>query len=135
MKAVGALLIASALVAAPLVVEGRTPAHGGAERRAILGALRPSIEAELGPSIEFVIDRLDVEQGWAFVQAEPQRRGGRQIDWRQYYRSDDWDHMDGLTVTAILQRSADRWRLAERKIGATDAWYCGRTPIKRIAKC
>ena len=107
---------------------GHTPPPGSAERRAILDALRPSIEARLGPLVEFVIDRLEVSRGWAFVQAEPQRKGGRRIDWRRYFAASEWEHMDGMTVTAILRYERGRWNLIDKAIGATDAWYCDLGP-------
>ena len=56
------------------------PRPGTAERAAILEALRPAIEARLGPDIEFVVKDLRTYRGWAFVMADPQRRGGRRID-------------------------------------------------------
>ena len=105
-----------------------TPPPGSPERRAVLDALRPSIEARLGPQVEFVIDRIEISKGWAFVQAEPQRRGGGKIDWRRYFAADEWEHMDGMTVTAILRYERGRWNLIDKAIGATDAWYCDLGP-------
>ena len=113
----------------------RTPAPGSMERTAILNALRPSVEGQLGPNIEFVIQSLDVENGWAFVQAMPQRRGGGQIDWRRYYTTSEWEHMDGLTITALLQYRYKRWNLVEKAIGATDAWYCDMPAGRAIKFC
>jgi hypothetical protein len=126
-----ALLGAAIAVAA----QAHTPPPGSPERKAVLDALRPAIEAKLDPPIEFVVETIEVEQGWAFVQAEPQRRGGGTIDGRRYYSADDWDFMDGLTVTALLRLRDGRWTLVDHAIGATDAWYCGRSPIARIAHC
>src|SRR5690242_9703667 len=40
------------------------PAPGSAQRRAILDALRPSIEAQIGPNIEFVVREIRVVRGW-----------------------------------------------------------------------
>ena len=105
-------------------VDARSPAAPGtAQRRAILDALRPAVEARLGPNVEFVVDRISVAQGWALVFANPQRRGGAPIDGRAIF-GDDIDNMDGLTVTAILRFQGGRWNLVDHAIGATDVWYC-----------
>lgn len=105
-----------------------SPAPGTPERTAVLNALRPSIEAELGPSVEFVVEEIRMKDGWALVHAAPQRKGGRKIDWRRYYSPSDWSVMDGLGVTAILRHSNGRWNLVDRVIGATDVWWCDRIP-------
>src|SRR5688500_9726029 len=107
-----------------LIAAASTPPAGSALRRDLLNALRPSIAARLGPNLEFVVTTIRVEKGWAFVMAEPQRRGGKRIDGRTYF-PDMWDNMDGLTTTAILRQQNGRWKLVDSAIGATDVWYCG----------
>ena len=116
--------------AAPAAAQGAVnataaPRPNSAQRRAILDALRPAIERRLGSNVEFVVSDIRVSGGWAFVMADPQRRGGRPIDGRRYFRN--FDDMDGLTVTALL-RFQGRWTLVDHAIGATDVWYCGRGP-------
>jgi hypothetical protein len=105
------------------------------QRKAVLDALRPAIEAKLGANVEFVVQVLRVEGGWAFVIADPQRKGGKPIDGKSYF--DDFDNMDGLRVDAVLQMRNGRWRLVEYAIGATDVWYCGVGPnsLKRDYGC
>ena len=107
----------AAFAAAPTV-------PSAAQRRSILDALRPAIAHRLGPNLEFVVRDIRVSDGWAFVNAVPQRRGGGRIDGRAYF-GDDFENMDGLTVTALLQFREGRWALMDHVIGATDAWYCG----------
>ena len=101
------------------------PAPGTAQRRAILDALRPAVERRLGPDVEFVVRDIRIAQGWAFVNADPQRRGGGRIDGRRYF-GEDFEYMDGLAVTALLRFRNGRWNLVDHAIGATDAWYCNR---------
>ncbi|MGQ0659403.1 hypothetical protein [Sphingosinicella sp.] len=96
----------------------------GAQRRAILDALRPPIERRLGGPVEFVVRRIGVRNGWALVIADPQRPGGGRIDGRRYFSADDWEVMDGLTVNGILRFANGRWRLVDHAIGPTDVWYC-----------
>ena len=98
------------------------------ERKAVLDALRPAVEAKLGPGIEFVVHVLRVEDGWAFVMADPRRKDRKPIDGHHYF--DDFDNMDGLRVDAVLQRRGGRWRLVEHAFGATDVWYCDVGPKK-----
>ena len=98
------------------------PARGTAQREAILNALRPSIEAQLGPSVVFLIKTIRVENGWAFVVADPRRKGGGYINGWAYVP----DYGDRLTleVTAILHFDKGRWSLVRQQVGATDVWYC-----------
>jgi hypothetical protein len=98
------------------------PRPGSPERAAILDALRPSIEAQLGPNVEFVIKDFKVYRGWAFVLADPQRKGGRAIDGRRYFPN--WYDIGGLETSAILRFQKGRWNLVASNIGATDVWYC-----------
>ena len=104
------------------------------DRSAILEALRPRVEAEVGPNVEFVVTMLRKERMWAFVQVEPQRRGGKPIDGRLYFGS-SWENMDGLTTTAILRHIGGRWHIVDMRIGATDAWYCGHLPVEQFDPC
>lgn len=127
------LLIAGIMALLPtFALAAITPAPGTQLRRDILNALRPSVEAKLGPNVEFVVTTMRVEKGWAFVQAEPQRRGGKPINGRAYFPH-EWEYMDGLTTTAILRHQYGRWNLVESAIGATDAWYCGGPGLARMS--
>ena len=51
-------------------------APASSERKAVLDALRSSVETKVGPNVEFVVQVLRVENGWAFVMADPQRKVG-----------------------------------------------------------
>jgi len=116
-----ALLALMALALLPAAAQAQVQ---GAERRAILDALRPAIERRLGGAVEFVVRRIAVRDGWALVIADPQRPGGGAIDGRRYFSADDWEFMDGLTVNGVLRRAGGRWRLVDHAIGPTDVWYC-----------
>ena len=99
------------------------------ERKAVLDALRPAVEAKLGPNVEFVVTLLRVEDGWAFVIADPQRKGGKPIDgWRIF--GEHFGNMDGLRVDAVLRLRGNRWQVVDYGIGATDVWYCDVGPKK-----
>jgi hypothetical protein len=97
------------------------PARSSPQRIAILNALRPEIQAEIGGEIEFVVSELRVLGDWAYVSASPQRLGGKPIDWRATKFRKDWedDVMSDL-VLALLRRDGGNWTVVEREIGPTD---------------
>ena len=118
----GSLVLAALCAAAP-------PSE---QRKAVLDALRPAIEKKLGPNVEFVVQVMRVEGGWAFVMADPQRKGGKPIDGKRIF-GEDFENMDGLRVDAVLQLRNGRWKVADYAIGATDVWYCDVGP-KRLKR-
>jgi hypothetical protein len=122
------------LFAALLVFIAASPRSS--ERRAVLDALRPEIEAKLGPGVEFVVQACRVENGWAFVIADPLRKGGAPIDGDRIFGA-DFENMDGLRVDAVLRRRDGRWTVADWGMGATDVWYCevGPRSLKRGYGC
>ena len=99
------------------------------QRKAVFDALRPAVERKLGPQVEFVVQVFRVEDGWAFVIADPRRKGGKAIDGHRVF-GEDFENMDGLRVDAVLQLKSGRWRLVDYGIGATDVWYCDVGPKK-----
>jgi hypothetical protein len=119
-----ALLAGAAPAAAQRAGPVDQPLPNSPQRRALMDALRPAIEARLGKPVEFAVGQARVLNGWALVVAEPQRPGGGRIDGRRYFGR-DFENMDGLTVSAILRFRGGRWAVAEQAIGATDVWYCG----------
>lgn len=118
--------VAQSAAAGPPAGARASVAPGSVHRRSILDAIRPAVEAQLGPNVEFVVHDLRIIQGWAFVAATPQRRGGRPIDGHRYFR--DFDSMGGLEVQAVLRMRGGRWTVVEQAIGATDVWYCDMGP-------
>ena len=130
-----ALLIFTVPALAQNVGPTGQPAANSPQRRALMDALRPRIEAVLGRPVEFVVSRAAVRDGWALVIAEPQRPGGGRIDGRRIFGG-AWENMDGLTVTAILRFRGGRWTVAQHAIGATDVWYCGMEgPPRALTGC
>ncbi len=99
------------------------PPQGSELRDAVLDGLRPAVGKALGPNVEFKVSLIRVQREWAFVVADPQRKGGKPIDgWRIY--GDQFGNMDGLRVDAVLRRQRGRWIVVDHAIGATDVWYC-----------
>lgn len=107
------------------------PRAGSAQRAAIMDAMRPAVEREIGHSVEFVVDTAEVRDGWALVLAQPQRPGGGAID-----DSNLTEERDGNTVSAILRFQNGGWSLVDHAIGATDVWYCGlQGPPRSLTNC
>ena len=99
------------------------PPAGSNLRRSILNSLRPAVERQLGTSVEFKVTLIRVQGDWAFVVADPQRKGGRPIDgWRIF--GEHFGNMDGLRAEGVLRRRGGRWVVVDHAIGATDVWYC-----------
>jgi hypothetical protein len=108
-----------------------SPGAGTAERKAILDGVRPAVELKLQAEVQFVVNSIQAYKGWAMVNANPQRKDGRKFDVVKLFGKNESMQMDGLTVTALLQRRGGNWVLVEHMIGATDIWwekYCHEKP-------
>lgn len=125
---------ALALVCAGLVLAASGPS--APDRKAVLDALRPKVESRLGANVEFVVHVIRVQKDWAFVMADPQRKGGKPIDGAKIF-GEDFENMDGLRIDAVLQKRAGQWTTVDWAIGATDVWYCdvGPKDLKRGYGC
>ncbi len=101
-----------------------TPKRGTEERTDVLNAIRPLIEARVGPPVEFVVDRLRIYQGWVFVVVNPQRPGGIAIDTTdKNYRLSEFQ--DGLHTYVLLKYAYKRWNIVDYAIGPTDVFWEG----------
>lgn len=114
----------TAIVSGPVIAESVTPPPGSAERRALLDAVRPPIEAKIGPPVVFVVHVIHVWGDWAYVQAVPQRPGGVPIDWSRTKFKDDFarDIMTDI-VMCLLQRNGAQWTVTEFVLGPTDVFW------------
>lgn len=129
-----AAIAAAAAVTLPTAASAQgshTPT--GAERRAVLDALRGPVERVLGPDIEFVVQRIRVQGSYAFVDAFPQRRGGGRINPGRYLS--DYVPDAGFAAQAILRNTGGGWRVARYELNAGDAWFCDEAPRGLVASC
>jgi len=117
------LILASSLTVSAQAVH--EPARGTAERSEILNALRPMLEARVGPPVEFVVDWMRSGNGWAFVQVSPQRPGGGAIDLYRTTYANQAEYMDGIVTFALLRFQYDRWNLIDFAVGPTDVFWQG----------
>ncbi len=120
-----------------------TPAKGSPDRKAILDAVRPLAERDLGAPVEFVVGEFNVAGDMAFVALKAQRPGGGPIDpYRTPFAEENGEEavsmFDCCHVEAVLQKNQGVWRVLESGVGATDVWYtewCRRTPPRLIGIC
>jgi len=119
--AVIALLVATTTAA--IAGELHEPAKGSAERKAILDAIRPAIEAQMRTAVEFQINVMLSDGDWAFVGANPQRPGGGEIDPETTAFAGKSDMMDGLTTYALVRFANGRWNHVDDIVGPTDVAY------------
>ncbi|MFZ5961884.1 hypothetical protein ACOXXX_02945 [Thalassococcus sp. BH17M4-6] len=104
-----------------------TPDRGTATRAALMDALRPHAEWQLGAPVVFVVSDLRVQGDVAFGNLRATRAGGGEID---LYRTPDYrrglidpEYMDGPRYQALFRRSGDTWVAVHWALGATDAWW------------
>lgn len=102
-----------------------TPEKDSAERKAILNALRVSVEKELKQKISFKVDKFNVAGAWAFLSGEPlNAKGDGKPNYRRtiYQRAIDEDMFDN-NFFAVLKKSGKQWTVVTYAIGCTDVCY------------
>ena len=119
----GMALAASLALAAQAQDKLISPGQGTPERKAILDGVRPVVEQKLKGEVVFAVNDIRAYKNWAFVMADPQRKDGKRFDIVKLFGKETSQMMDGLKVTAVLQRRGADWVLVEHMIGATDVWW------------
>ena len=93
------LLVASLVLASCASVNtAHTPPDGSAERNAILQAVHHALARQGRKHLVLVVPYLKVQNGWAWIQVNPQS-----VDGRQHYESQ----------SGLLQQTANKWTLLE----------------------
>lgn len=75
-----------------------TPAKGSEDRKAILDALRVVIRKMSGLEVIFVVRHLKVNNGWAWIETEPESADGK-------------DHYESMV--GLLHKKNGRWTYVE----------------------
>jgi hypothetical protein len=108
-----------------------SPGAGSPQRKAVLDALRPAVERQLGARpIEFVVEEIRVGEGWAFVRVTPQLKGGGSV-------SNPEPEADGVHTEAVLRQVNGKWTVTDMAIGSTDVWFislCGEVPAGLLGR-
>ncbi len=120
------VLLGCAAMPGAAAAEGRyeTPPRGSPLRAAMLDAARGPIATETGGPVEFAVSVLRTDGRWGYLQARPQRPGGRRIDWARTRYAEVWRAgiMSDL-VMVLLRRAGAGWGWVEYAVGPTDvAW-------------
>ena len=96
------------------------------EQDAMVAALAPRVQAEIGRPVSFTVTTMRVENDWGWLVAQPWTPDGAQIDWSQtrYAERAAQGVLDGGGTTyALLKREGGQWRVVDFAVGPTDvAW-------------
>jgi hypothetical protein len=91
----------------------------GADRAALMDALRTPVSSKLDTVVEFVVEKARICGDWAFVVATPQRKGGGEIRWAGTVCAGDTSHLAG----GLMRRRGPAWSLIEYALCPSDvAW-------------
>lgn len=132
LRAAMAFLVVTAT--SSFAAEIHEPAKGSAERKAILDAIRPAIEAQMRGPVEFRINVMPSDGEWAFVGANPQRPGGGEINPETTAFAGQSDTMDGLATYALVRFADGRWTHIDDVVGPTDIAYMSWFEQYRVPK-
>ena len=98
-----------------------TPQPEKAERKAIMDALRPACEQDVGQKVTFRVEHLRVIGEWALARVMPLRPDGSEIDYsKTKYREANAEGVFDAEGEALLRRRGKGWKLLEWRFGATD---------------
>jgi hypothetical protein len=101
--------------------KGDAVSQGDPRRKAILDALRPVVEHDLGQKVKFEVSTLRTANGWAAFSGKPVRPDGGRIDYsRTHYGSWIKDGVFDEGVLALLRYTGGTWRVVEYSCGTTD---------------
>ncbi len=119
---------AAQVIVAPGNDVGRlyTPERGSAERAALMDAARPPIEGALGVPVIFVVQVLNTDGTWAYLQAVPHNPDGSPMDWRRTRLAADWEagFMSDIAMV-LMQRGRHGWHVIDWVMGPTDVFWYG----------
>jgi hypothetical protein len=117
-----AMIAASTALAAPIDVAKSDPL-----RRVLLDAMRPTVEEDVGVPVQFVVQTLRVEDGWAYFAGTPQQKNGEPIDFEKtrYAEAIAEGFFDGPFLQAVLEKVGEEWLVVVFDIGATDVVAVG----------
>lgn len=102
------------------------PQAGSAERRAIMDAARVPIQGAVGVPVVFVVDVLNSDGTWAYLQAVPHNPDGSPIDWSRTHLAQDMANGWISDIAMVLLRNdGGGWRVEAWVMGPTDVHWLG----------
>ncbi|SEO75167.1 hypothetical protein SAMN04490248_11154 [Salinihabitans flavidus] len=102
-----------------------TPERGTATRGELMDAARVPIQGEIGVPILFVVDVLNTDGHWAYLQARPVNRDGTPVNWdrTRFAREMAGGFMSDV-VMVLFRKEFGNWGVIDYVLGPTDvAWY------------
>ncbi|WP_093094843.1 hypothetical protein [Shimia aestuarii] len=122
-----ALMILLAMAVTFPALAWEEPARGTATRAALMDAIRPHAEWQLGAPVQFVVEDLRRADDIAFASLRAQRPGGGAInlyDTPAYQRGELYpEDMDGAWYHVLYKKSGSTWVAVQWSLGATDVWW------------
>lgn len=98
-----------------------TPERGSKERMAVMDTLRKPVEKVLGQHVIFIVDTLNVGEGWAFLNGRPRKPSGEIVDFSKTpYAQAIADGAFEDSISALLYDDGSGWKVLSYEIGATD---------------
>lgn len=102
------------------------PARGTATRAALMDAIRPHAEWNLGALVQFVVHELRRAGDVAFAMLHAQRPGGGAIVAGQTPmvrrgQAEGWMNVSEIQV--LYRKSGETWVAVHYAFGATDVWF------------
>lgn len=102
-----------------------TPQRKTALRTALMDAARLPIGNEVGQHVIFIVQTLNTDGTWAYLQARPVQPNGQPIDWSRTRFAQDFAQgfMSDIAMVLMLNRG-NGWQVVDYVMGPTDvAWY------------
>ncbi len=120
-----ALLVLSLLTVPVLAQKVTTPARDSAERKALMNALRPKAESQIGIKVIFEVTHLKVKGDWAMMTAIPRQTNGKAIDYTKTKLNPEMDAFEDW-ICALFKKDpkTKKWVVKTYVLGGTDvSWY------------
>lgn len=111
------LLLPSLLIAAPA-----TPKVGSKEYVAILAAVSDPVEDAVHQKVTLKVNHLKIENGWAFIDALPQTKAGKQLNY-QGTMFEEWVDEADEVLWVLLRFKRGRWYIVEKVFFTTEATW------------
>jgi hypothetical protein len=103
-----------------------TPERGTAEREGIMDAARVPIGGEIGVPVIFVVDVLQSDGHWAYLEGTPVNPDGTDINWANTVLADAMAQgMMSRTAMVLLRNDGQGWGVADYVMGPTDVYWLG----------
>lgn len=124
MQRVATLVVLMAILTCAVAQSVLRPGVGTPQRKALLDALRPAVEKDLGLRVKFQVEQIGVLGNWAYVYARPLPLSGKRIDYlKTKYKTDVLEGAFEDGACALFKKTSSKWKLVVYTIGGTDAPY------------